>query len=164
MVKQLIAQHELEVPEGVKIEVKGRRVRVTGPRGAWALPAISLCRPGMHGARGQHWRQQPAQHPAYSRCHLMPGGQARRGIPVAELSAAFTAAEFTSPDRRHSSHPLPTGEVPASPPFAAQGAAAAGSTRARSSDSQGLHNYSQATGRNPSVAGTGSGYACRLMR
>jgi len=31
--KQLIAQHELDIPEGVKIEVKGRRVRVTGPRG-----------------------------------------------------------------------------------------------------------------------------------
>ena len=42
MVKQLIAQHELEVPEGIKVEVKGRRVRVTGPRGAWAPPLHRL--------------------------------------------------------------------------------------------------------------------------
>ena len=36
--KQLIAQHELEVPEGISVEVKGRRVRVKGPRGMHAPP------------------------------------------------------------------------------------------------------------------------------
>ena len=46
--KQLIAQHELDIPEGVTLEVKGRRVRCKGPRGtfarspmAWAILAVS---------------------------------------------------------------------------------------------------------------------------
>ena len=35
--KQIIAGNTVEIPEGVKIEVKARQVRVKGPRGEWHL-------------------------------------------------------------------------------------------------------------------------------
>ena len=53
--KQLIAQHELEIPEGITVEVKGRRVRVKGPRGARTPPqagsAVFSLLPRMHCCR-----------------------------------------------------------------------------------------------------------------
>ncbi len=33
--KQIISQRELDIPEGITVEVKGRNVRVKGPRGAF---------------------------------------------------------------------------------------------------------------------------------
>ena len=40
--KQIISVRELEVPEGVTLEVKGRCVRVKGPRGTFCTSQVSV--------------------------------------------------------------------------------------------------------------------------